>query len=175
MTYTRTCPPLACGYEQVGVKEVADAVDGSVTTLFEYFPSKEALVFDLDEDVESALVTAVRDRPPGQSVPAALREHIRHRAVVTAPQEIEAFAYLIERTPALRAYANRMCCSMSTRDAGDRHRVRAANDVLCSALARFALDAIPLSRRYPDPPQRLDQIVDLLERGWDGATGTSGP
>src|SRR4051812_2027465 len=92
---------LTRGYEQVGVKDVADAADVSVTTLFKYFPTKEALVFDLDEDVESALVAAVQERPSEQSVLAALREHLRHRAVVPAPQEIEAFTRLIEQTPAL--------------------------------------------------------------------------
>ncbi|MGI5525872.1 TetR/AcrR family transcriptional regulator [Streptomyces syringium] len=64
------------GYDQVGVKDVADAADVSVTTLFKHFPCKEALVFDLDQDIEAALVAAVRERAPGVSVPQALREHL---------------------------------------------------------------------------------------------------
>lgn len=76
----------------MSVKEVADAADVSVTTLFNYFPSKEALVFDLDGDVETALVAAVRDRAAGQSVPQALREHLGQRmAVRPAHPEVEAF------------------------------------------------------------------------------------
>ncbi|GHF55443.1 TetR family transcriptional regulator [Streptomyces mashuensis] len=67
---------LERGYDQVGVKEVADAADVSVTTLFKHFPCKEALVFDLEQDIEAALVGAVRDRAPGRSVLEALREHL---------------------------------------------------------------------------------------------------
>jgi hypothetical protein len=37
--------------------------------LFKYFPSKEALVFGREDDQEAALVTAVRDRAAGQSIP----------------------------------------------------------------------------------------------------------
>lgn len=55
---------LERGYDEVGVKEVADAADVSVTTLFKYFPSKEALLFDQDDDIEAALVAAVHGRPP---------------------------------------------------------------------------------------------------------------
>lgn len=54
---------LGRGYDQVGVKDVADLADVSVTTLFKHFPVKEALVFDQEDDLEAALVAAVRDRP----------------------------------------------------------------------------------------------------------------
>src|SRR3954471_6936813 len=85
------------GYDQVGVREVADAADVSVTTLFKYFPSKEALVFDLDEDIEAALVAAVRDREPGRPILQALREHILYRAtVVAAFSHTRAFTRIVE-------------------------------------------------------------------------------
>lgn len=51
---------LEHGYNNVGIKDVAEAADVSTTTLFKHFPSKEALVFDLDADVEAALVAADR-------------------------------------------------------------------------------------------------------------------
>src|SRR4051794_26891154 len=63
------------GFDEVGVKEVADAADVSVTTLFKYFPTKESLVFDREEDREAELVDAVRNRPAGQSIPG-LREEL---------------------------------------------------------------------------------------------------
>src|SRR3954471_19710692 len=67
---------LERGFDQVGVKEVADAADVSVTTLFKHFPSKEALVFDQEADIEAALVNAVRGRPPRHTIVDALRKHI---------------------------------------------------------------------------------------------------
>ena len=64
------------GFDAVGVREIADAADVSVTTLFKYFPSKESLVFDEDEEIEAELVQAVRERPPGVSIPEALRRYM---------------------------------------------------------------------------------------------------
>ncbi|MGW5648430.1 helix-turn-helix domain-containing protein [Saccharopolyspora sp. NPDC003752] len=53
---------LRRGFDRVSVREIADAADGSTTTLFKHFPSKEALVFGEAVDHEAELVAAVRDR-----------------------------------------------------------------------------------------------------------------
>jgi AcrR family transcriptional regulator len=49
--------------------------------LFKYFPSKEALVFGREDDQEAALVTAVRDRAAGQSIPVGLQDDLRCAAL----------------------------------------------------------------------------------------------
>lgn len=85
------------GFDNVGVREVAEAADVSLSTLFKHFPSKEALVFDLDADVENALVAAVRDRAPGQSVLHALRDHMVHTRTAV-PTDDPTFV-LVESTP----------------------------------------------------------------------------
>ncbi|CAM5278987.1 hypothetical protein STENM223S_11390 [Streptomyces tendae] len=59
----------------VSVRDVAERADVSTTTLFAHFPSKEALVFDREADVDAALAAAVRERPEGQGVVEALRTH----------------------------------------------------------------------------------------------------
>ncbi|WP_211765364.1 TetR/AcrR family transcriptional regulator [Kutzneria sp. CA-103260] len=158
----------ARGYDQVSVKEVADAADVSVTTLFKYFPTKEALVFDLDEDVEAALVASVRDRA-GKSVPQALREHLWQRMCErpTDP-EISAFAQVVAQTPVLGEYADRMWRRHETALA---HAIAAEvgapeDDIRCAALARFALEAGQLAHRHGDNPDLLVPIFDLLENGW---------
>ncbi|MFI9508225.1 TetR/AcrR family transcriptional regulator [Nocardia sp. NPDC052566] len=157
------------GYDQVGVREVADAADVSVTTLFKYFPSKEALVFDLDEDIEAALVAAVRERPTGRSLLAALREHIVTRAsAVSDSARNQAFTRMIEGTPALREYARRMWLRHETALARTiAEEVGASeSDPSCAAMARFALEAVDLARRRTDPPGAVGAVFDLLENGW---------
>src|SRR5215475_5880055 len=67
---------LERGYDEVGIREIADAADVSTTTLFKHFPGKEALVFDQDRNREAVLVAAVRERAAGQSVVDALRQHV---------------------------------------------------------------------------------------------------
>src|SRR5919108_5317652 len=67
---------LERGYDQVSIRDIADAADVSTTTVFKHFTGKEALVFDQDQDRESELITAVRQRAAGESIPHALRRHV---------------------------------------------------------------------------------------------------
>ncbi|WKX73804.1 TetR/AcrR family transcriptional regulator [Streptomyces sp. XD-27] len=156
------------GYDQVGVKDVADAADVSVTTLFKHFPCKEALVFDEDDDVEAALVASVRQRPPDQSIPQALRECVLAMGARAADPRAAAFARMVEDAPDLRAYAHRMWM---------RHEAAVAraiaeevgapeDDVTCAALARYALEARSLTRGHADPRRAAEEVFALLDRGW---------
>src|ERR1700742_3094631 len=71
---------LEKGYDAVSVKEIADAVDVSVPTVFNHVPDgKEALMFDDGVERREGLLSAVRDRPAGQSVMSALREFMSGR------------------------------------------------------------------------------------------------
>ncbi|MEV0411333.1 helix-turn-helix domain-containing protein [Streptomyces sp. NPDC050448] len=163
---------LERGYDQIGVKDVADAADVSVTTLFKHFPSKEALVFDQDDDLEAALVAAVHNRPPGQSIPHALREHILLKqtqlAVNAADPRFAAFARMVQDTPALRDYAHRMWTRHETTLArAIAEEVGApGDDITCAALARFALEARILIQRHADPRRAAEEAFALLEHGW---------
>ncbi|GAB3876995.1 hypothetical protein GCM10029964_025180 [Kibdelosporangium lantanae] len=96
------------GFDQVGVKDVADEADVSVTTLFKHFPSKEALLFDEADDIEAGLVAAVRNRPPDQSIPHALKNHLTRVDSHNNDPRFADFLKLVDTTPALRDYAHRM-------------------------------------------------------------------
>lgn len=61
------------GFEQVTVDQVAEAADVAKKTVFNYFPTKEDLVFDRTEAREQGLIALVRERPPGTPVVAAFR------------------------------------------------------------------------------------------------------
>ncbi|MFI6144452.1 TetR/AcrR family transcriptional regulator [Streptomyces sp. NPDC051109] len=162
---------LERGYEQVGIREIADAADVSTTTLFKHFPVKEALVFDEDADQEALLVAAVRERPHGRSIPAALREHALRRRTATAGGEphFTAFLELVDNTPALRDYAQRMWLrheAVLARVIADESGLP-ADDPACAALAHFALEAPQAARGQSDPRQAVARAFDLLENGWN--------
>lgn len=160
------------GYDQVGVKDVADAADVSVTTLFKHFSGKEALVFDQDDDLEAALVAAVRDRAPGTSIPQALREHIllarNQFAVHAADPRFADFTHMVQETPALRDYAHRMWTRHEAALARAIAEAAGApeDDVSCAALARFALEARGLILRHAEPDRAAAEAFALLEHGW---------
>src|ERR1043165_277586 len=61
------------GFDRVTVAEVAAAANVSKMTVFNYFPRKEDLLFDLQPEAEHLLHQAVRDRQPGETAIAALR------------------------------------------------------------------------------------------------------
>ncbi|HEX3588703.1 MAG TPA: TetR family transcriptional regulator [Pseudonocardiaceae bacterium] len=64
------------GFDEVTVDHIALAADVAKKTVFNYFPTKEDLVFDRAEAREQGLVALVRDRPSDVSVVAAFRGRI---------------------------------------------------------------------------------------------------
>ncbi|RKT52834.1 TetR/AcrR family transcriptional regulator [Saccharothrix australiensis] len=160
---------LEHGFDRVSVRDVADRADVSTTTLFAHFPSKESLVFDREEDVEAALTAAVRERPAGQDVVDALRAHaLECWAPTLSDPRLASFAALVDRTPALREYAERMWVRHA-RALGvviAEELGRAPDDLACAALARFALEVPVLAKGRPDPRAAVEEVFDLLVGGW---------
>ncbi|MGV4986553.1 TetR/AcrR family transcriptional regulator [Streptomyces sp. NPDC001709] len=162
---------LEHGFDAVSIRDIAEAADVSTTTLFKHFPSKEALLFDMDADVEEALVAAVRDRAPGTPLLQALREHtLRARGIKPEyDEQIAAFQRLASSTPALVDYHRRMwmrheraLAEAIAADAG-----APADDPACAALAHLALEARTLAATAPDRVAAVNAAFDLLERGWE--------
>src|SRR5436305_10450381 len=59
------------GFEAVPVAEIARAAEVSEATVFNYFPTKEDLFYSRLEAFEEELLSAVRQRQPGESALAA--------------------------------------------------------------------------------------------------------
>ena len=64
------------GYEQVSVRDVAREAELAEQTVYNYFPTKEHLVTDRDQQIQDRLSDLVRTRPPGVTPPAAIREFV---------------------------------------------------------------------------------------------------
>jgi AcrR family transcriptional regulator len=59
------------GFDAVSVMEIAQRAGVVEKTVFNHFPVKEGLVFEIDPPMKAALLDAVRRRPAGESVAAA--------------------------------------------------------------------------------------------------------
>lgn len=178
------------GFDAVTVDDVARRADVSRQTVFNYYPSKEQMLFDRDDEVEAALLAAVRDRPPGAPLVGVFRAHTR--AFWTRLDSIlkdgplpPGFWEIVESSPALRDYLE----ATFARHAGVVARQLAVerklpdDDPICHAQARAlcgvnaAILTCGLRRltRGDDPRLTVtetlvqaDHAYDLLEHGLDG-------
>ena len=97
------------GFDAVPVAAVARAAEVSEATVFNYFPTKEDLVYRGMEAFEAELLAAVRDRPAGDSIVTAFgRFVLQPRGFLAAPDEesvhyLIAVAKMIPASPALLA------------------------------------------------------------------------
>ncbi len=61
------------GYERVAVSDVAREAEVAEQTVYNYFPTKDRLVTDREEQVQDRLCDLIRSRPPGVTPAAAIR------------------------------------------------------------------------------------------------------
>ena len=92
------------GFEQVTVAEIARQADVSEATVFNYFPTKEDLVYGRMEAFEEELLDAIRTRAPGQSALEAYAGFvfaIRGLMANQDDEQIARWARLVTESPAL--------------------------------------------------------------------------
>src|SRR5690242_14963604 len=83
------------GFDRVPVAEVARHAEVSEATVFNYFATKEDLVYEGMEEFERSLLEALRSRAPGTPVLAAFREFVlqpRGALVTGEPQAMAGIA-----------------------------------------------------------------------------------
>jgi AcrR family transcriptional regulator len=98
------------GFDSVTVAEVARRADVSEATVFNYFPTKEDLVFSHLVAFEVALLDAIRTRAQGQSIPDAFLAFVlRQRGLVGAgdPEARDRLATISRMITGSRALRNR--------------------------------------------------------------------
>src|SRR5580704_1749875 len=83
------------GFDAVPVAEVARAAEVSEATVFNYFPTKEDLVYQGMEAFEAELLAAVRDRPAGESIVAAFGRFVLAPRGFLAAQDESAARFLV--------------------------------------------------------------------------------
>jgi len=98
------------GFDAVTVAEVAESADVGVSTVFKYFPTKEDLFFDRQDEVVEHLSRVLLARRPDESFAVACRRdtleliEARDWRIGLVPA-MGSFYRLVDRSPALRARA----------------------------------------------------------------------
>ena len=98
------------GFAAVTIDDVARAANVSRQTVFNYFPTKEQMLFDREDEAAAALLALVHDRPDGASLVAAFRAHTRafwerFGRILREGANTHGFWEIVQASPALRDYA----------------------------------------------------------------------
>ncbi|MBB5933860.1 TetR/AcrR family transcriptional regulator [Streptomyces zagrosensis] len=163
---------LERGYEAVGIRDVAAEADVAVTTLFAHFASKEALVFEQDEDFEQRLAQAVTGRAPHAPLIPALRREMHALVRHCTADGAAPIWRMIDASSALREYEE----SMRLRHAEALAAAIAADldlaltTTACRTIAKFVVDAHSLAREAADPQAAVDEIFRMIEAAWEVAS-----
>jgi AcrR family transcriptional regulator len=159
------------GYHAVTTAEIAERAQVSVPTLFNYFSSKEALVFDEDSEMEDALVDAVLNRKKGQGILDALLEAgivnidsvgIEHK------KQYANFMALTEGTPELSLYAKQMWMrhEKALGKIIQKEMKKKISKLEAESIARFVLDSYHRSMGDAQPKAALRTLFKIMKDGW---------
>ena len=138
------------GFDKVTVDEIADAADVSRMTVFNHFPRKEDMFFDLDEEGREDLLGSLRKRKAGTPPVEALRL-FAHWAVAN-------------QRPYVRFFEEGSDKFMTTIQASEalKARARAIRDELTHTLTIALAESVKLP--LPDPIASL--AASLLVATW---------
>ncbi|GAA2984865.1 MULTISPECIES: TetR/AcrR family transcriptional regulator [Streptomyces] len=160
---------LERGYDAVGIREVAAEADVAVTTLFSHFASKEALVFEQDEDFEQRLARAVTGRAPHEPLIPALRREIHALVRHCTADGAAPIWRMIDESPALRKYEEsmRLRHAETLAAAIDADLELSRTATASRTIAKFVIDAYALAREAADPEAAVDEIFPMIEAAWE--------
>jgi AcrR family transcriptional regulator len=97
------------GFDRVTVAEIAQVVGVSEKTVFNYFPTKESLVFDRADEGVERVSAALREREAGESPVRAMLRALSHDSeeLQELPDEVHMFmplfSEMVASTPSLHA------------------------------------------------------------------------
>jgi len=94
------------GYEKVTVLDIAQAADLSEQTVYNYFPTKQRLVLDREQEFVERFTQLIIDRPLGTSPAAALRgtalARVEEISAIPSEQARGGLGYLAAISPEVR-------------------------------------------------------------------------
>ena len=159
------------GFNEVTIAEIAQKAEVSVATIFNYFPTKESLVFEENGEREDGLKRAVQERGDGHTILEALLEHLLQAEAFKTKRlkQSEAFHKFVESTPELKECHRKMWMRyeviLAETIASDK--VAKATPLQAGAIAHFILDAFLRALSQAKPKPALIELFQILKLGWN--------
>ena len=143
---------LERGFDNVTVSEIAEAANVAKMTVFNYFPRKEDLFFDREDEGREMIREALAQRSQNES-PAVAMQNLAHRLLkqkhpfAKFTSGTARFCHTVMQSPALSA------------------RIRELRDEFVRDCAKMLAHAV--GRTHPDPEAHL--FASLLMATWSAA------
>ncbi|MEV0387992.1 TetR family transcriptional regulator [Nonomuraea sp. NPDC050643] len=169
------------GYEQTTVTQIAAAADVDPKTFFNYFPSKDEVLFvDVEQDFGVLLEAVGRRRPdegPGEVLARMVQEFAAHRRPKIPrrePEELSAAARLAMTTPAMQAKGLYLMLELQRRITDallevfpelDPVTAAAMTGALMGAIQQASLASVRLGRSQEELWQASRHGVEVALRG----------
>ncbi|EJM98702.1 TetR/AcrR family transcriptional regulator [Phyllobacterium sp. YR531] len=174
---------LERGFDNVTVDDIAAAADVGRMTVFNYFPRKEDMFFDRDEEGRETLRDALRQRDPGVAPMETLRL-LAHQLVAEQRPYVEfsvrsqGFIRTIEGSETLKARARAIrdelaqlvaaaLCECAGRDAVDPDANLAANLLMATWSVAF-IEAHRTFRQSEDTKAAEAMFLGIVDKGTVG-------
>jgi AcrR family transcriptional regulator len=161
-------------FSAVTMVEIARAADVAEQTVYNYFPTKEALVFDRADELQQALLTLVADRDPGTDLIDAyagwLQASVLGASARRAARHAGGMPQLVATDVGLRrhllAHADQMASALAdrllAREQVDAVTVRTLTDALLGVFVR-TVDRLGAA----ESPAHLDALETDTHRALD--------
>ena len=157
------------GYSGVTVVEIAEKAEVAVTTLFNYFPTKESIIFDLEDEIETDILATIRDREKGQLILDALHNYFLTSKLINPPNKkiFAEFMKLIRSSIELTSYFRRMWDRYENTLAKEIQSDLGVNKVEAECMARLIFEGVRFACTSPSPKDALHQTFTILKNGWN--------
>ncbi|MER6944453.1 TetR/AcrR family transcriptional regulator [Nonomuraea sp. NPDC000554] len=171
------------GYEQTTVAQISAEADVATKTFFNYFPSKEDVVFADGERYYNATLEAIEERAPNERVPDLLAktyERVIARYLAEGPvtgdrEMVDVYVQLIATVPAIQAKALHVMFDLQRKiadafvkafpDELDPVVASAAVGALMGALQATGLTSRELGQSEEETVASVRRAIDLTMRG----------
>jgi AcrR family transcriptional regulator len=166
------------GYQNTTVEQIAAAAEVSPSTFFRYFPTKEDLV--LQDDMDTRMITALEQQPPGLGPVAAVRAAARQVFASYSAADMDVIRETTRLTltvPEIRARAlDEFARTIAVVAGAVARRAGRSPDDLAVRTAAGAIIGVIMSITMPwedwsegtgleDTFERIDEALALLEAG----------
>jgi len=157
------------GFGAVTVAEIAEKAEVAVTTLFNYFPTKESLIFDLEDEIDTDILVTIRDRKKGQSILDALHQYFFSSKLFNPPNKktFSGFGKLIKSSPELSSYLRGLWGRYENTLAKEIQSESGANKIEAECVAKLILEGVSFACNSPSPKDALNLTFKVLKNGWD--------